>query len=43
MGSQPVATALSQKLRGQDPYPTVYELLDVSSAVFSDAVTVFER
>jgi predicted nucleic acid-binding protein len=42
-GSHTAATALSQKLRGTESYPTVYELLDVSSAVFSDAVTVFER
>jgi len=37
------ATALCDKLRGQDQYPTVYELLDISTAVFTDAVTLFER
>jgi predicted nucleic acid-binding protein len=42
-GSHGAATALSDKLRGQDQYPTVYELLDVSTAVFSDAVSVFEQ
>jgi predicted nucleic acid-binding protein len=42
-GSHTAATRLSDRLRGRDPYPRVYELLQVSTAVFSDAVTVFER
>jgi len=42
-GSHVAAKQLSDRLRGRDPYPHVYELLHVSTAVFNDAVSVFER
>lgn len=42
-GSHAAATQLSDRLRGHDQYPHVYELLHVSTAVFTDAMTVFER
>jgi len=42
-GSHAAATRLSDRLRGRDGYPRVYELLHVSAAVFTDAITVFER
>jgi predicted nucleic acid-binding protein len=42
-GSFTAAKRLSDRLRGQKRYPRVYELLHVSTAVFADAVTVFER
>lgn len=38
-----VAKQLGDRLRGIDPYPTAYELLHVSAAVFADAASVFER
>jgi predicted nucleic acid-binding protein len=37
------ARRLSDRLRGHDEYPRVFEMLHVSTAVFADAVTVFER
>lgn len=43
MESHASATTLCEKLRGRDQYPTVYELLTVSTAVFTDAVSIFER
>lgn len=42
-GSYPPAKRLGEKLRGIDPYPQAYELLHVSTAVFADAVEIFER
>jgi len=42
-GSFEPAKRLGQRLRGVDPYPAVYEMLSVSSAVFVDAVETFER
>lgn len=42
-GSHAAATELSDRLRGQAGYPRVYELLHVSMAVFTDAITVFGR
>lgn len=42
-GSHAAATRLSDRLQGIDPFPRVYELLTVSAAVFSDAITVFDR
>jgi predicted nucleic acid-binding protein len=42
-GSHTAATRLSNRLRGREQYPRVYELLQVSTAVFTDAITVFER
>lgn len=42
-GSHDGATRLGKRLRGDGPYPKAYELLRVSSAVFSDAVETFER
>lgn len=42
-GSHAAATRLIDRLRGQDPHPRVYEPLRVSTAVFEDAITVFER
>ncbi|WP_436902611.1 type II toxin-antitoxin system VapC family toxin [Halovenus halobia] len=37
------AKRLGKRVRGVDSYPTTYEMLSVSAAVFADAVTVFER
>lgn len=37
------ANKLGERLRGADPYPSTYEMLRVSTAVFTDAVRVFER
>lgn len=34
---------LGDRIRGVDGYPSVYELLWVSAAVFSDSVEVFEQ
>lgn len=42
-GSHAAAMQLSDRLRGREQYPRVYEILHVSTAVFSDAITVFER
>jgi len=42
-GSFTSAKRLSDRLRGHDEYPRVFEMLHVSTAVFADAVTVFER
>lgn len=42
-GSHAAATQLSDRLRGQDQFPRVYDLLHVSSAVFADGIAVFER
>jgi predicted nucleic acid-binding protein len=38
-----VAQRLGRRLRGADPYPETYRMLDVTTAVFDDAVGVFER
>lgn len=37
------AKKLGDRLRGNDPYPMVYDFLYVTAAVFSDAIEVFER
>ena len=37
------AKRLGEKLRGVESYPDVYDLCSVSTAVFDDAVEVFER
>ena len=37
------AKQLSDRIRGAESYPQVYELLWVSAAVFSDAIDVFEQ
>jgi hypothetical protein len=42
-GSYESAKRLSDRLRGENGYPRVFEMLHVSTAVFADAVTVFER
>lgn len=42
-GSHAAATILSDRLRGHDTYPQVYELVRVSAAIFTDAVAVFDR
>jgi len=42
-GSFAAAKRLSDRLRGSNEYPRVFEMLHVSAAVFADAVTVFER
>jgi predicted nucleic acid-binding protein len=42
-GSFPPAKRLGDRLRGVDPYPQVYAMLQVSAAVFDDAVDIFER
>jgi hypothetical protein len=41
--SFPAAKRLSDRLRGEEEYPPVFEMLQVSAAVFADAVTIFER
>ena len=41
-GSYEPAVELGRKLRGVDPYPTVYELVQLSTTIFQDAVEVFE-
>lgn len=42
-GSHAAATRLSDRLRGREEYPRVYELLRVSTAIFTDAIAAFER
>lgn len=42
-GSFASAKRLSDRLRGHNEYPRAFEMLHVSTAVFADAVTVFER
>lgn len=42
-GSFSDAKQLSDRLRGVDSYPPVYDFLHVSTAVFADAIDVFER
>jgi len=42
-GEFAAARRLSDRLRGYDEYPRAFEMLHVSSAVFTDAVAVFER
>lgn len=41
-GSSGPAVELGRKLRGIDPYPTVYEFLYTLVPVFDDAIEVFE-
>jgi len=42
-GSHRAAKQLSDRLLGSGQYPSVYEILHVSKAVFSDAIELFER
>jgi uncharacterized protein len=42
-GSFVPAKHLGEKLRGAEGYPRVYELCRVSTAVFDDAVEIFEQ
>jgi predicted nucleic acid-binding protein len=42
-GSFAAANRLSERLRGTNGYPHVFNMHHVSPAVFADAVTVFER
>jgi len=42
-GSFSAAKRVGRRLRGADPYPSVYEMLRVSNAGFADSVDVFER
>ena len=42
-GSHDAAVRLRDRLQGSDPYPQVFELRHVSTAVFADAIRVFER
>lgn len=42
-GSFSAAKRVGRRLRGDDPYPPVYEMLRVSHAGFTDSVEVFER
>lgn len=42
-GSFSDAKRLSNRLRGIEPFPAVYDLQYVSTAVFADAIDVFER
>lgn len=42
-GSFSAAKRVGRRLRGDDPYPPVYEMLRVSNAGFTDSVKVFER
>jgi predicted nucleic acid-binding protein len=41
--SHAAVTRLSDRIRGADQYPQVYDLRQISTAVFTDAITVFER
>lgn len=41
--SFPPAKQIGDRLRGIDPYPTVYEMVTVSSEVFEAANNAFER
>jgi predicted nucleic acid-binding protein len=42
-GSFSAAKRVGRRLRGVDPYPSVYELLRVSNTGFADSVDIFER
>lgn len=42
-GSFTAARTLGNRVRGIDSFPSVYELLHVSPAVFADAIEIFER
>jgi predicted nucleic acid-binding protein len=42
-GSFSAAKRVGRRLRGADPYPSVYELLRVSNTGFADSVDIFER
>lgn len=42
-GVYQAARNLGRRLRGVDPYSRYYEFLEVSAAVFADAVEVFEQ
>lgn len=42
-GSFEAARRLGERMRGVDPYPTAYDLLRVSGAVFADAIEMFEQ
>jgi len=37
------AKQIGDKLRGVEPYPKAYEMIRVSTAVFADAVSIFEQ
>ncbi|MFP8953877.1 type II toxin-antitoxin system VapC family toxin [Natrialbaceae archaeon A-arb3/5] len=37
------AKQLGEKLRGVEPYPSIYEMSRVSAAAFADAVDIFEQ
>ena len=41
-GSVGPAQALSEKLRGVDPYPQCYEVVHIAPALFDDAIDLFE-
>lgn len=42
-GTFAAAQQLGARIRGIDPFPSVYELLDVSTVVFAEANEIFER
>lgn len=42
-GSHAVAKRLGDRLRGVGSFPQTYEMLRVSSAIFTDSVDIFER
>jgi predicted nucleic acid-binding protein len=42
-GSHAAATTVGERLRGAGEFPQAYEMLDVSAAVFDDAVALFEQ
>lgn len=42
-GSFSAAKRLGERLRGVDPFPQAYELLNLSESTFDEAVDVFER
>jgi len=42
-GSFAAAKRVGRRLRGVDPYPSVYKMLRVSNAGFTESVGVFER
>ena len=42
-GSHTAATTVGERLRGAGEFPQAYEMVDVSAAVFDDAVALFEQ
>lgn len=42
-GSFEAAATLGDRIRGEDPYPSAFDILHVSSATFQNAIATFER